>query len=41
MELDVNVDIFPIEKQEYRVLILRTLGISPELDQGKYKQELT
>lgn len=29
MELDVNIDIYPIEKNgEYRVLIVRSLGVS-------------
>lgn len=33
MELDVNVDIYPIDKGgEYRVLIVRSLGISQEMD---------
>lgn len=29
MELDINIDIYPIDKGgEYRVLIVRSLGIS-------------
>ncbi|CAD8141466.1 unnamed protein product (macronuclear) [Paramecium tetraurelia] len=42
MELDVNIDIYPIDKgSEYRVLIVRSLGISQEMDQGKYKPEFS
>ena len=34
MELDINFDIYPVEKKaEYRVLIVRSLGISQEQDQ--------
>lgn len=33
MELDINIDIYPIDKGgEYRVLIVRSLGISQEMD---------
>lgn len=48
MELDINIDIYPIDKGgEYRVLIVRSLGISQEMDQvcfsiylkGKYKPD--
>ncbi|KAM3141899.1 hypothetical protein pb186bvf_005985 [Paramecium bursaria] len=39
MELDVNVDIYPMEKGgEYRVSIVRSLG-DYQMDQGKYKPE--
>lgn len=34
MELDVNFDIYPIEKNgEYRVLIVRSLGLSAAMDE--------
>jgi hypothetical protein len=40
MELDVNFDIYPIEKNaEYRVLVVRSLAISQEQDQVPFNNE--
>jgi DNA-directed RNA polymerase I, II, and III subunit RPABC3 len=40
MELDVNFDLYPMERWAlYRVLILRSLGISQEQDQGRYNPD--